>query len=220
MAATDEAKLRQALIDTALKMNASGLNHGTSGNVSVRIGAGMLITPTSRAYDTLTPDDICEVALDGVSTGPHAPSSEWRFHRDIYCARPDAMAVVHAHPDYATALAIHQRSIPAVHYMVAVFGGAPIRCAPYAIYGSQELSDHALEALEGRKGCLLAHHGTITLGDSLEQAYWLAWELETLARQHHSALLLGEPPTLSEEEIDAVIAKIGGYGMGGQNGET
>lgn len=220
MTEATETELRQKLIDTALKMNASGLNHGTSGNVSVRHGDGMLITPTSRAYDTLNPRDISHVTLDGVASGPHPPSSEWRFHRDIYVARPDAKAVVHAHPDYATALSIHHRSIPAVHYMVAVFGGAPIRCAPYAIFGSQDLSDAALAALKGRKGCLLAHHGTITLGDSLEQSYWLAWELETLARQYHTALLLGDPPTLSDAEIDAVIVKIGGYGVGGADGKA
>lgn len=208
-----EAEKRQAIVDKARLMNASGLNQGTSGNVSIRHEGGLLITPTSRPYDTMTADDVGFVRLDGEAEGPWAPSSEWRFHRDILASRPDINAVIHVHSIYATTLAIHGRDIPAIHYMVAVFGGPNIRCAPYAIYGSQELSDHAIRALEGRRGCLLAHHGMIAIGDDLDQAYWLAWELETLARQYHGALLLGEPPVLSDAQIDAVIKKIGDYGL-------
>ncbi len=209
-----ELAKRRAIIDTCLRMNASGLNQGTSGNVSIRHGDGLLISPASRPYDTLEPEDVVHLAMDGTSSGRWPPSSEWRFHRDILAARPDAGAVVHAHPTYCTTLAIMERGIPAIHYMIAVFGGADIRCAPYAIYGSQELSDLALEALTDRKACLLAHHGMIAVGSTIEQAYWLAWELETLARQYHGCLQLGSPPpVLSDQQIQDVIDKIAGYGL-------
>ncbi|MEM9755681.1 MAG: class II aldolase/adducin family protein [Pseudomonadota bacterium] len=210
----DEAAKRQAIIDHCLKLNSSGLNQGTSGNVSIRHGAGMLISPTSRPYASLTQDCIVYVALaDGVAQGRWQPSSEWRFHRDILAARPDVEAIVHAHPTFATILAIHGREIPAIHYMLAVFGGPNIRVAPYAIYGSQALSDFAVAALKDRQACLLDHHGMIAVGSSIEQAFWLAEELEALARQYHGALMLGDPPLLSDEQIQDVIDKIAGYGL-------
>ncbi len=216
-ATADERAKRQAIIDHCRRMNASGLNQGTSGNISIRHGDAMLISPTSRPYDGLEPDDIVRVSLaDGSHRGRWPPSSEWRFHRDILAARDDVQAVVHAHPTYCTALAIHSRPIPAVHYMIAVFGGSDIRVAPYATYGSQALSDHAVRALEGRKACLLAHHGMIAVGGSIAEAYWLAEELETLARQYHGALALGDPPVLSDEQIGEVIDKIAGYGLTGE----
>jgi L-fuculose-phosphate aldolase len=212
---------RQALIDCCLRMNASGLNQGTSGNVSLRHGEGLLITPTSLPYDRLVPEDIVYLEMDGSAHGPHKPSSEWRFHRDILAARPEANAVLHAHPTYCTTLAILGKGIPPLHYMVAVFGGADIRCAPYAIYGSEALSRHALAAMEGRKACLLAHHGMIAAGRDLDQAFWLAEELETLARQYHGCLALGgEPPLLSESQIQDVIDKIAGYGLSDSRKET
>ena len=172
----------------------------------------MLISPTSRAYDSLAPEDIAFVDGGGAAHGPYAPSSEWRFHRDILTARPDVNAVVHAHPTYCTILAIQRREIPAVHYMVAIFGGSNVRVAPYAIYGGQLLSDYAVDALRDRHACLLAHHGAIATGETIQKAFWRAEELETLARQYHGALLLGEPPVLSDDEIDAVLVKIAGYG--------
>lgn len=208
-----ERASRQAIIDTCLKMNASGLNQGTSGNLSLRHGAGLLITPSARPYESLTPRDIVYLEMDGTAHGPWPPSSEWRFHRDILAARPEANAVLHAHPPHCTTLAIMGRGIPAVHYMVAVFGGAEVRCAPYALYGTQALSDHALAALEGRNACLLAHHGMIVAGSSLDQAWWLAVELETLARQYLGCLPLGEPPVLSGEQIAEVQARLAGYGL-------
>ena len=204
---------RQAVIDCCLKMNSAGLNQGTSGNVSLRHGQGLLITPASIPYETLEPEDIVFLDLNGAVQGARRPSSEWRIHRDILAARPDVEAVIHAHPTYSTILAIHGRAIPAIHYMLAVFGGPNIRVAPYAIYGSQALSDNALAALEGRKACLLAHHGMVAVGSSIEQAFWLAEELETLARQYHGALLLGEPPHLSDRQIQDVMDKIAGYGL-------
>lgn len=207
-----EREKRQSIIDHCLEMNASGLNQGTSGNISVRHEDGLLITPTSMPYQAMTPEDIVFLDADDVPHGPHRPSSEWRFHRDILRARPDANAVVHAHPTYCTTLAIMGREIPPVHYMVAVAGGLNIRCAPYAIYGSEELSGHAVEALKDRKACLLDHHGMIAIGSSLPQAMWLAVEVETLARQYHGCLQLGEPPLLSDRQIQDVIDKIAGYG--------
>ena len=195
-------------------MNDTGLNQGTSGNISVRHKDGMLITPTSMPYASMKPADIVFVDANGQAHGQQKPSSEWRFHRDILQARPDVDAVVHTHAIYCSTLGILGKEIPPLHYMVAVAGGHNIRCAPYAIYGSQELSDHVIEALVDRKACLMDHHGMIAIGTTLEQAMWLAVEVETLARQYHGCLQLGnEPPLLSKEQIQAVIDKIGGYGQ-------
>jgi L-fuculose-phosphate aldolase len=209
----DDRAARQAIIDACRRMNALGINQGTSGNVSVRAGAGLLVTPTSLPYDAMETDDVVVLAMDGTPTGRRRPSSEWRFHRDILQAMPDVQAVVHAHPTASTTLAILGRGIPPLHYMVAAAGGPDIRCAPYATFGTAELSAHAVAALQGRKACLLAHHGMIATGASLDQALWLAVEVETLARQYLGCLQAGiEPPLLSEAEIDAVIAKMAGYG--------
>ncbi|WP_299957720.1 class II aldolase/adducin family protein [uncultured Roseobacter sp.] len=208
-----ERNKRQAIIDHCLRMNSSGLNQGTSGNISIRHDDGLLISPTSTPYADLTPEKIAYVHMDGRVEGPIAPSSEWRFHRDVLASRDDVNAIVHAHPTYCTILAIHGREIPPIHYMVAIFGGPNIRVARYAIYGSQALSDHAVAALEDRQACLLDHHGSIAVGASIEQAFWRAEELEALARQYHGALLLGEPPLLTEQQIQDVIDKISGYGL-------
>jgi L-fuculose-phosphate aldolase len=213
MTQDDAYNKRQAIIDHCLKLNSSGLNQGTSGNVSIRHGDGMLISPTSTPYTDLTPDKIAFVHSDGRAEGPIAPSSEWRFHRDILAQRPDVNAIVHAHPTYCTILAIHGREIPPIHYMIAIFGGPSIRVAPYAIFGSQALSDHAIKALEDRQACLLDHHGSIALGTSIAQAFWRAEELENLARQYHGALLLGDPPLLTEQQVQDVMDKISGYGL-------
>ena len=208
-----ELEKRQSIIDHCLEMNRTGLNQGTSGNISVRHEDGLLITPTSMPYEQMCPEDIVFLDHNGAATGAHRPSSEWRFHKDILDHRPDVNAVVHAHPTYCTTLAIMGREIPPVHYMIAVAGGSTIRCAPYAIYGSQELSDHALRALEDRKACLLEHHGMIAIGSDLPKAMWLAVEVETLARQYHGCLQLGEPPLLTDQQIQDVIDKISGYGL-------
>jgi L-fuculose-phosphate aldolase len=207
----DRAK-RQSIIDACLRMNALGINQGTSGNISIRHGDGLLITPTSTPYEAMRPEQIVHMGLDGSHDPAQRPSSEWRFHRDIFKARPDVEAVVHAHPTYCTALAILGLEIPPVHYMIACAGGDTIRCAPYATFGTQELSDHALRALEGRLACLLAHHGMIAVGPSLAKAMWLAVEVETLARQYHASLQIGKPPLLSKEEIEKVRARMAGYG--------
>jgi L-fuculose-phosphate aldolase len=207
----DRAK-RQSIIDACLRMNALGINQGTSGNISVRHGDGLLITPTSTPYEAMRPEQIVHMGLDGSHDPAQRPSSEWRFHRDIFKARPDVKAVVHAHPTYCTALAILGLEIPPVHYMIACAGGDTIRCAPYATFGTQELSDHAVRALEGRLACLLAHHGMIAVGPSLAKAMWLAVEVETLARQYHASLQIGKPPLLSKEEIEKVRVRMAGYG--------
>ncbi|SIR29843.1 L-fuculose-phosphate aldolase [Rhizobium sp. RU20A] len=213
--ATSNAELRRQMIDICKRMNDSGINQGTSGNLSVRIDRGFLITPSSMAYETMTPGDIVEMDFDGTYVGPR-PSSEWRFHRDILKNRADIDVVLHCHSIYATTLACHHRSIPSFHYMTAIAGGNTIRCSEYATYGTQELSDHALKALEGRLACLLGQHGQISLGKSLEHALWMAIEIETLSRIYVQALTLGEPPVLSDAEMERVAAQMKrmSYGFG------
>lgn len=210
-----EHALRKEIVETCRAMNRSGINQGMSGNVSVRWGDGLLISPSSIDYDLMAPKDIVYLTMDGTYEGNLPPSTEWRFHRAILAERAEFNAVVHAHPTYCTALAIAEREIPAVHYMVAASGGANVRCSPYATYGTQELSDHALAALKDRKCCLLAHHGMIACGPTLAKALWLAVEMETLARQYVISLQLGEPPLLSDAEIAIVVAKFKEYGPKG-----
>lgn len=204
MTTLSDLELREGIIATCREINRIGLNQGTSGNVSRRIAGGMLITPTSLPYDAMAPQDIVAMAFDGAYEGRHRPSSEWRFHRDILAARDDAAVVLHTHSVFSTTLAVHERAIPAFHYMVAVGGGNDIRCAPYACFGTQELSDRALAALDGRKACLLGHHGLIVLADSFERALWLAVEVETLAKMYVHALAIGEPARLSDMEMAQV----------------
>jgi L-fuculose-phosphate aldolase len=212
MPTTKDREKRQSIIDACLRMNTLGINQGTSGNISLRHGDGMLITPTSTPYEAMKPEQIVYMHLDGNHDPAQRPSSEWRFHRDILKARPEVEAIVHAHPPYSTMLAIMGMEIPPVHYMVAVAGGDTIRCAPYATFGTQELSEHAVRALEGRMACLLEHHGMIAVGPSLAKAMWLAVEVETLARQYHGCLQIGTPPLLSKEEIEKVRLRMAGYG--------
>src|SRR6201995_1021794 len=170
----DDTEKRQAIIDACRRMNTLGINQGTSGNISVRHGDGLLITPTSTPYETMTPNQIVFMGLDGTHAANQRPSSEWRFHVDIMRSRNDVGAVVHAHPTYCTILAIMGLKIPPIHYMIAVAGGDSIRCSPYATYGTPELSQHALAALDGGSPCLLGHHGMIAVGPSLAKAMWLA----------------------------------------------
>ncbi len=216
MAAGDFA-LRNAVIATALAMNAANINRGKSGNVSARWQApdfdGFLITPTGLPYADTAPSDIVAVALDGTVAGARMPSSEWRFHRDIYRQRADAAAIVHTHSPRATALACLRLRIPAFHYMVAVAGGSDIRCAPYATFGTQALSDHALAALDGRRACLLANHGVIALGASLAGALALAIEVENLAEMYAHALQVGTPVVLDDDEMRVVLDKFATYGQ-------
>jgi L-fuculose-phosphate aldolase len=210
-AMSDRAK-RQSIIDACLRMNSLGINQGTSGNISLRHEDGLLITPTGTPYETMQPEQIVFMKLDGSVETNQRPSSEWRFHRDILKARPEVNAVVYAHPTYSTILAIMDMAIPAVHYMIACAGGNTIRCAPYATFGTEELSHHAVAALEDRWACLLAHHGMIAIGSSLDKAMWLAVEVETLARQYHGCLQIGTPPLLPRAEIENVRGRMAGYG--------
>jgi L-fuculose-phosphate aldolase len=212
-----ERSLRAGIVATARAMNAAGINRGRAGNVSARLSHdafdGFLITPTGFRYEAMGEDDIVAVAQDGTAIGALLPSSEWRFHRDIYRDRPEVGAIVHTHAPFATTLACLERGIPPFHYMVARAGGRDIRCAPYATFGTQALSDHALRALEGRSACLLAHHGMIAVGASLEAALELAIEVETLAEMYWRALQVGEPALLSDAEMAIVIEKFRTYGQ-------
>ena len=213
------AGLASKVLATARASNASGINRGSAGNVSARCEGGFLITPTGMSYDACTAADMVTVGLDGTvsaaSPSPRKPSSEWRFHRDIYAARPEAGAVVHAHSPFATALACQEQGIPAFHYMVARFGGSDVACAAYATFGTQELSDAIIAALDGRCGCLMAHHGMVVFGRDADHALALAIELETLCEQYWHVLQLGTPKLLSAAEMTRVLAKFASYGQQG-----
>ena len=212
----DETALRSEIVDAARSMNALGINHGTSGNISARLGGTMLITPSATPYEQMRPEDIAAMPLDGERGtwfGPLKPSTEWRFHLDILRGRPDAGAVVHTHATYCTTLAILRRPIPAVHYMIAAFGGTDVRCAPYATFGTAELAAHTLAALEGRNACLLANHGMVVVGVTLAKAMWLAVELETIARQYCFSLQIGQPHVLSDAEVADTAKSISTYGL-------
>ena len=206
-------ELRDQLIATALAMGANGLNRSTAGNVSVRAGDGFHITPTGMPYDTLVADDIPLMALDGSHRGRRKPSSEWRFHRDLYASRPEVSAVLHAHSPFAVSLACLRRDIPPFHYMIARFGGDTIRCADYAIFGSQELSTAALQAMAGRRACLLANHGLLVAGGDLAEALALAIEFEDLCEQYWRACTIDRPVLLSADDMAAVIKKFSDYGQ-------
>ncbi len=207
---------RRDLIETAVQMNRCGINQGTSGNLSIRHESGMLITPSGMPYATLELADIVFVDGYGAHHGPRLPSSEWRIHHDIYQARADAAAILHAHPTDCAALACLNEPIPAFHYMVAVAGGRDIRCAPYATFGTQDLSDHVLKALQDRKACLMANHGLICLADDLDKALALAIEVEQLAQTYLHCLSVGNPVILDDEEMDRVLLKFKSYGVQGR----
>ncbi|HLX27881.1 MAG TPA: class II aldolase/adducin family protein [Casimicrobiaceae bacterium] len=199
------------MIETARMMNALAINRGTSGNVSARIDHGFLVTPSALDYDKTRPEDIVAIDIADNTIGRRSPSSEWRFHRDIYAARTEVDAIVHTHAPFATTIACLDRGIPPFHYMVAAAGGTDIRCAPYATFGTQSLSDAAVRALEGRRACLLAHHGMIAVGASLDAALALAVEVETLAQMYWQALAVGEPRLLDEAEMREVVERFAGY---------
>ena len=209
--------LREQLILTARRMAPANLNRGAAGNLSVRTvedgEPGYLITPSGMAYDTLTPEDIVFMSLDGSHTGQRQPSSEWRFHRDLYVTRPEAGAILHAHSPFATSLACLRRDIPPFHYMIARFGGDTLRCAEYATFGTQALSDHALNAMQRRCACLLANHGLLVFGQTLDHVFDLAVEAEELCEQYWRACQLGEPVLLDDAEMATVLARFATYGQ-------
>jgi L-fuculose-phosphate aldolase len=205
--------LRREIIRTARAFTAAGLGVGTSGNVSARVPGGFLITPSGRPYDGMRPADIVFLDAAGhVCGGALRPSSEWRFHRDIYASRREDSAVVHVHSPFATAIACTRRGIPAFHYMIAVAGGDSIRCAAYATYGSAALSRNALRALRGRRACLLANHGVIATGGDLRSAFRLALEVEELAKQYWMAKQFDQPVLLGAGEMKTVLRKFRDYG--------
>jgi L-fuculose-phosphate aldolase len=206
-----ELQLRKQVIATALRMNALGINRGTSGNISARWKDGFLVTPSGLPYDETKPADIVFVDRQARARGRRPASSEWRFHFDIYRTRGEVQAVVHTHSSFATTLACLGMGVPAFHYMVAVAGGHDIRCAPYATFGSQALSDHAVQAMRDRRACLLANHGMIATGADLKGALALAVEIEALCEQYWRALQIGQPTLLSDEEMAVVLEKFKTY---------
>lgn len=211
---TDEERaLRIELLESCRAMNRLGINRGTAGNISVRHGDGFLISPTGIPYDKLEPEHVVAMNWDATYAGEVQPSSEWRFHRDILQARPDLNAVVHTHSTNATALSILGRDIPAIHYAIAAAGGGSIRCAPYELFGTQALADRVVTALEGRRACLMAHHGMIAAHANIARALALAVTVEELATQYLLCLPLGEPPVLSEDQIAEVLVRFKTYGQ-------
>lgn len=204
--------MRQQLLEITKKLSALGLNRGTSGNVSVRYESGFLITPSGMAAEDMSPNDMVWMDFLGNIKGAHKPSSEWRFHYDILQAKAEVNVVIHTHSMFATTLSTLRRDMPAFHYMIALAGGDSIRCAPYALFGSQALSNLALIVLENRKACLLANHGMIATGDTLQKALAIAVEVEALSEQYLSALQVGEPFILTAQEMTEVIEQFKDYG--------
>jgi len=208
-------ELREKIIELCLWMNSSGLNQGTSGNISARYKNSMLITPSGVPYEQLKPRDIAKMSLKHNRfewQGPYAPSSEWHFHRAILQSNPDYRAVVHTHSTYATVLSIAGKNIPACHYMIGAFGGNSVRCSEYATFGTPELSANILKVMQDRSACLLANHGMVVAGPNLDKAMWGTVELETLSKQYYLASKLEDMQILSDAEMDRVIAKFANYG--------
>jgi L-fuculose-phosphate aldolase len=206
------AQLREQILAACKQLEATGLNRGTSGNVSCREGDHFLITPSGVPVDEITPSRIVTLNFDGKVIGVGKPSSEWQFHADILRARPEINAVVHTHAPHATALACLREDLPPFHYMIAIAGGDSVRCASYALFGTDTLSQYAVEALRDRKACLLANHGMITLGRDLDEAMAISIELESLCQQYLIARQVGSPTLLSETEMKAVIERFKSYG--------
>ena len=209
---------RKEVIKYSIKLNTTNLSPLRSGNISVRSiensVEGFLITPSGKKYDTLKEEDIVFVSNDGGHDTNLKPSSEWRFHKDIYLKKPDAKAIVHAHSPHATAVSAHGKDIPAFHYMVALAGGDNIKCAKYATFGTQELSNNIIDALENRKACLMSNHGQVAFGENLESAFELAEELENICHQYINTIKLGDPKILSSSEMDVILEKVKNYKKG------
>ncbi|MHB1238059.1 MAG: class II aldolase/adducin family protein [Gallionella sp.] len=213
----NENELRSGMVCITKKLDELGLNRGASGNLSARYGEGMLITPSGMGAEGLTEDDIVFVHMDGTVRGRWQPSSEWLFHRDILAQRGEVGAVVHTHSIAATALACLRRDIPPFHYMIALVGGDTIRCAKYATFGTQALSDNAMAALRDRKACLLSNHGMIATGIDLAEAFRIAVEVETLSEMYLRALQAGEPVLLSAQEFQDAQKCFAGYGQAAES---
>jgi L-fuculose-phosphate aldolase len=205
--------MKEQLIHAAQQLNTLGLNKGTSGNCSVREEGGFIITPSGVDVEAMTTDGLVRMQMNGDYEVNKKPSSEWYFHRDIYQLRPEINAVIHTHSMFATTIACLHKDVPPFHYMIALAGGDSIRCAPYALFGTQALSDYALAALKDRKACLLASHGMIAMGRNLEEALAVAVEVENLCEQYWRLLQVTlTPPLLSDAEMQAVFQQFKGYG--------
>ena len=212
---------RNQIIEYSLKLNSTNLSPLRSGNISLRgkedDKEGYLITPSGKKYETLKPDDIIFMGLnedaENISSAIK-PSSEWRFHRDIYVNKNDAQAIVHAHSPHATAVSSHRKPIPPFHYMIALAGGEDIKCAEYATFGTEELSNNVIKALEKRSACLMSNHGQVAFGKNLDDAFELAQEIENICHQYTIALKLGNPKILSFEEMKKVLSKAKNYKRG------
>ncbi len=209
----NQRELNKQVLATARALMSNGLNRGSAGNVSVRYGSGFIVSPTGMDYEECTDADMVFVDMDGTVRGDRKPSSEWPFHRDIYQHFAKAGAVIHTHSSFATSLACMDSEIPPFHYMIARFGGSTVRCARYATFGTQELSDAIIDALADRCACLMSHHGMVVYGENLEHALKLAIELETLCEQYWRVLQIGEPELLSGEEMQRILQKISTYGQ-------
>ena len=208
----DEAALRTALVAAMAQLDTRGLNRGSTGNLSHRLGAGMLITPTGMGAAELQPDDLVWLGFDGRLRGRWQPSSEWHFHQAIYRHRGDVQAVVHTHSEHATALACLRREIPPFHYMVAVAGSDRVPCAPYHLFGTEALSHAVVQTLGGAKACLLANHGLVAAAPSLTEAVRIAIEVESLGKTYLAALAVGEPVLLGAQEMAEVAERFRHYG--------
>ena len=211
---------RNQIIEYSLKLNSTNLSPLRSGNISLRgiedDKEGYLITPSGKKYETLKPEDIVFMGLneEEENDASNKPSSEWRFHRDIYVNKKGAQAIVHAHSPHATAVSSHGKPIPPFHYMIALAGGDDIKCAEYATFGTEELSKNVIKALENRSACLMSNHGQVAFGKNLEDAFELAQEIENICHQYIIALRLGEPKILSLEEMKKVLDKAKNYKKG------
>ena len=211
---------RNQIIEYSLKLNSTNLSPLRSGNISLRSKEkdtdGYLITPSGKKYETLKPDDIVFMGLNEEENkdSTNEPSSEWRFHRDIYVNKEGANAIVHAHSPHATAVSSHGKTIPPFHYMIALAGGEDIKCADYATFGTEKLSNNVIKALENRSACLMSNHGQVAFGKNLEQAFELAQEIENICHQYTIAIKLGNPKILSFEEMKEVLEKAKNYKKG------
>lgn len=215
----NEAEARAVIVEAAIDLERRGLNHGSAGNISLRLDETVFVTPSGVPSSELAPAQIAAMRLDsdGAYDGPLPPSSEWRFHLDACCARADIRAVVHMHSPYATTLAVMRREIPAAHYMIAAFGGPSVPCVGYASYGTAELSALVVQGLAARDGVLLANHGAIVVGEDMHRAMWRAVELEALAQVYYQALLAGGPVLLPDDEIMRTVERFRNYGPSAKN---
>jgi L-fuculose-phosphate aldolase len=212
-------KLKTEVIKYSKKLNSTSLSELRSGNISIRVKEknidGFYITPSGMKYSSIKPEDIVFVSLTGrFDKKKGIPSSEWRFHQDIYVNKKNAKAIVHAHSTCATAVSSHQKNIPAFHYMVGVAGGEDIKCSKYATFGTRKLSKNILSALKNRSACLIGNHGQIAFGENLEKTFELAQEIENICHQYINALRIGIPKILSKKEMQIVLGKMKNYKKG------